>query len=162
MHKFLFYNEFITFLYIFRALLCSSSINLFKTRICALSWSVTKTKNRVYATSVCVCVCVCVCVYQAFTNSWRPVFRAINFVPWCLIFVDPNWQPASCHSSSVRNSEMGPRFFLNLCTLSLYTVCNVLLSAHPYCYNTIFNSSSTRFTLLIWLSFMTTKPFPVT
>ena len=45
MHKFLFYNKFIIFLYMFRALLCSKhvEVNLFlkkKTRILALSWSI--------------------------------------------------------------------------------------------------------------------------
>jgi len=46
MHKFLVYNKFIIFLYMFRALLCSEHVQeynklIIKPRICALSWSLT-------------------------------------------------------------------------------------------------------------------------
>jgi len=51
MRKFLFYNKFFIFLYMFRALLCSKHVKeykklIHKTRICALSWTIVVKVNQ--------------------------------------------------------------------------------------------------------------------
>jgi hypothetical protein len=69
-----------------------------------------------------LCVCVCVCVGRGVVQIQGPrTPRRLNFVPWCAIFVGPQFTALFSHASDAWNFHVAPKFLGNLCIAALGT-----------------------------------------